>query len=100
MYARVVTIQVQPGKVDEAIQFVQGSILPELRQEAGFQGLTMLVDRTNYKAIAIVQDQTEAHLQTAGASSSHPTLQARATRGSSTHTATPRVETYEIALQE
>ena len=100
MYVRVMTFQLHPGKVDEAVQFVQGSILPELKQEAGFQGLTFLVDRTNHKAVAIVLYQTEAHLQAAGASSSHPTLQARAARGSSTLAATPLVETYEVAIQE
>ncbi len=100
MYARVMTMQYQPGKVDEAIQVVRGSVLPELRQEEGFQEFTMLVDRSNHKVVGIILYQTEAHLQAAGASSSHPTLQARAARVSSILAAAPLVETYEVAIHE
>jgi hypothetical protein len=35
MYARVVTFQFQPGKLDEARQIMRESILPEIRQQAG-----------------------------------------------------------------
>ena len=100
MYARFVTLQFQPGKLDEALHITNESIRPELRQQAGFQGTTVLLDRSNNKVVAISLWQTEADLQASGASISHPSVQARLAKVSSLFAAAPLVETYEVAVQE
>ncbi len=98
MHARVVTIQFQPGKVDEATQILRESILPETRQQTGFQGVMALLDRSTDKSIAITLWQTEADAQASGASSSY--LQAQLAKVASFFAAAPIVETYEVAVQE
>ncbi len=97
MYARVVTTQYQPGKLDEALQISSESIRPEVRQQAGFQGTTVLLDRNNNKIVAISLWQTEADLQASGASG---LVQERLAKVSSLFAAAPIVETYEVAVQE
>ena len=98
MHARVVTIQYQPGKVDEAIQILRESVLPETRQQKGFKGVMGLADRSTDKAMAITLWQTEADAQASGMSSSY--LQAQLAKIASLSAAAPVIETYEVVLQE
>lgn len=98
MHAQVVTIQYQPGKVDEAIQILRESILPETRQQAGFKGIMALADRSTDKAMAISLWQTEADAQASGASSSY--LQAQLAKVASLSAKAPVIETYEVGIQE
>ena len=63
MYARVTIAQVQPGKMDEALQIVRDSVIPVAKQQLGFKGVWELVDRSNNKALAITMWETEADLK-------------------------------------
>ncbi len=63
MYARMVTGQYQPGKIDEGVQIFLNSILPAARQQPGYKGAMALVDRTTGKAIAIGLRETAADMQ-------------------------------------
>jgi len=92
MYARIVTFQLQLGKLDEALKIARESILPELRQRAGVQEITVLLDRSTNKMAAISLWRTEADLQ----ADMHNTP-ARLAKTSSLVAATPLVETYEVA---
>ena len=98
MHARVVTIQFQPGKVDEGTQIYRESVLPEARQQRGFKGIIALLDRSTDKFISISLWQTEADAQVSGASSSY--LQAQLAKAASLFAAAPVIETYEVAVQE
>ena len=98
MYARVVTGQYQPGKLDEGEQIYRESILPEARQQPGFKGALGLVDRSSGKAISISFWQTEANAQASGVSSSYG--QAQMAKIASLLAAAPLIETYEVAAQE
>jgi heme-degrading monooxygenase HmoA len=98
MYARVVTGQYQPGKLDEGEQMYRESILPEARRQPGFKGILGLVDRSSGKAISITLWQTEADAQASGASSSYG--QAQLTKIASLLAAAPTIETYEVVAQE
>jgi hypothetical protein len=42
MHARVVTNQIQPGKMDEWVALIRDSVVPSLRDEAGFKGFVCL----------------------------------------------------------
>ncbi len=98
MHARVVTVLYQPGKVDEAVQLYRESMLPEARQQRGFQGTMALVDRSTGKAISITLWQTEADAQASGAGSAY--LQAQIAKVASLFAAAPVIETYEVVVQE
>ncbi len=96
MYARVITFQYQPGKMDEGLDILRESVVPELRQLEGFKGATNLVDRINNKVIGITLWRSEADLQTSGNSK----LQARFAKVSSFLAAAPTAESYEVTDQE
>jgi quinol monooxygenase YgiN len=51
MHARVVSNQIQPGKMDEWLAIVRDSIVPALKEQDGFQGFVALVDREHGKSI-------------------------------------------------
>jgi hypothetical protein len=63
MYARHVTVHGSPDKVEEAIRSVQETILPVLRECAGFKGQLFLVDRDKGEAIGISLWDTEANMR-------------------------------------
>lgn len=71
MYARVNTMQYQSGKVGEAFQIFRESILSETRRQAGFQGITVLLDSGTDKAVIITHWQTEADARASGAGSNY-----------------------------
>ena len=98
MYARVLTMQYQPGKIDEVFQIFRESILPETKRQAGFQRVTVLLDRGTDKAAVVSLWQTEADAKTSGAGSSY--MQAQLSKAASFFAAAPLVEIYEVALEE
>ena len=98
MHARVVTVQFQPGKVDEGTQILRESILPETRQQVGFQGVMGLVDRSTDKSISITLWQTEADAQASGVGSAY--MQAQIAKFASLLASAPVFETYEVVVQE
>jgi heme-degrading monooxygenase HmoA len=65
MYARVITAQVQPGKIEEAISIYRNAVVPAVQQQKGFKGISLLVDRNTGKGMSIVLWETEADM-TAG----------------------------------
>ena len=44
MHARVVTNQIQPGKMDEWVALIRDCVVPSLRDEAGFKGFVVLTN--------------------------------------------------------
>jgi heme-degrading monooxygenase HmoA len=97
MYARLTTFELHPETLDEAVQIFRDSVVPDNRQQPGFQGILALVDRSAHKAISISLWQTEAEAQ-ASATSGH--LQAQIKKFASHMSAPPVVETFEVEAQE
>ena len=62
MYARVTTVQVQPAKMEEAIQITNESIIPAIRQQEGLISFTDLIDRSTGKATLVTLFETEADM--------------------------------------
>ena len=63
MYSRVVTVQVQPDKLEEAISIFQNSVLPAAKQQKGFISLMLLTDRSTGKGVSVGMWETEADLK-------------------------------------
>ncbi|HEY6408314.1 MAG TPA: antibiotic biosynthesis monooxygenase [Ktedonobacteraceae bacterium] len=97
MYARVVTTQYQPGKLDEGLQIYRDSIVPAARQTQGFKGALGLVDRSTGKAISIGLRETAADMQ---ATESSGFVQEQFAKGMHLLAGTPTVEVYEVSIQE
>lgn len=62
MYARVVTNQIQAGKMDEWMALIRDSIVPALKEQDGFMGFVVLVDREHDKSIGYSMWADEAAL--------------------------------------
>lgn len=63
MYARATSIQVQPGRLDEAIQLYRDSLAPAAQAMTGFKGTTLLTDAKTGKCLGITFWETEADLK-------------------------------------
>lgn len=63
MYARVTTAQIQPAKMEQAIQITKESIFTAIRQQRGFISFTDLMDRSTGKVMIITLFETEADMQ-------------------------------------
>jgi quinol monooxygenase YgiN len=51
MHARVVSNQIQRGKLDQRLDLIRESIVPALKEQNGFQGFVALVDREHDRSI-------------------------------------------------
>lgn len=71
MYARITTIQISPYRIDEAIGVIRDHVVPAARQQEGFKGFQMLVDRSTGKSFAITIWEQEADREVSGTNSSY-----------------------------
>lgn len=97
MYARVTTFELNPGKIDEALEVSRADIVPVMKQQPGFKGVLTLVDREASKAISITLWETEDDLK-AGESSGY--YQQQASKLASFVIAAPNREIYEGTLEQ
>ena len=96
MYARVTSFQIEPSRLDEALEVTSNSILPVMKQQQGFKGVLTLVDRQTGKATSVTLWETEADLK-AGESSGY--YQQQVGRLVSFVTAPPTREVYEATVE-
>jgi len=95
MYARVVTVQIAPEKVMEAIQLWKDSVMPAVKSQKGFSSGRFLVNRASGKIVTVGVWETEADMQaTAGAF-----VQEQLAKFASLFSAPPVVEQYEVAIE-
>ena len=97
MYARTITVQYQPGKIDDGLQIYREA-LKETRQQPGFKEVLGLVDRSANKGISITLWESEADALASGAGSAN--MQSQLAKFASVFDAAPLFETYEVAVQE
>jgi heme-degrading monooxygenase HmoA len=97
MYARVTLAQLQPGKLDELLQFLGEHVVPAAQAQQGFKGLLLLTDETTNKGLAVALWETEADLVASEASDGYYTVQIA--RGAHFFAAPPVQETYQVTLQ-
>ena len=68
MFARVITVQAQPGKIDEAAMLYRDSVIPAAKEQKGFSGAMLLTDPVTGKGISITLWETEADQKASDAS--------------------------------
>jgi heme-degrading monooxygenase HmoA len=96
MYARVVTVSIQPDRLDEMINVFRDSIKPASKQQKGNRGGYLLTDRKTGKAISIAFWETEADMA-AGETSDY--LREQIAKVASAFTAAPITEHYEVSVE-
>ncbi|MFL5654768.1 MAG: antibiotic biosynthesis monooxygenase family protein [Ktedonobacteraceae bacterium] len=97
MYARVASGQIQPAKMEEAIQITQESILPAVRQQQGFIGFTTLIDRGTGKMMLITRFKTQADTQ---AGMSNGFVEQQFAKLAHLIVGTPVIDSYEMLAHE
>ena len=94
MHARVVTVQVQPGQTEEAVNIYR-SIGPLWQQQNGFKGAYLLTDPTG-KGVSITMWETQADMEATEASGWY---QEQIAKFASVFAGPPVQEAYEVSVQ-
>jgi hypothetical protein len=97
MYARVTTTPISPYRLEEAVSLSREATLPAARQQAGFQGYLMLIDRSAGMAITITFWQDEQDRQITGPNSAY--YKDSISKIVPLLTGAPVVQDFEVALQ-
>src|SRR5258708_18278344 len=97
MYARVITTQYQPEKLEEGQQMYR-EMLSAAGQQPGFKGILGLVDRRTDKAMSITLCETEAEAQPTGTGSAY--FQAQIAKFASALPPPPMIENNKVSFQE
>ena len=96
MYARVVTVQIQPGKMDEGTDIYRDSVVPAAQQQKGFKGGFLFSDPNTGKGVSIALWETEDDMK---ASETSGYLQEQILKFAAVLAAPPTTEHYEVAIQ-
>ena len=96
MHAQLVNIQVQPGKVEEAVEIYKESVLPAARGQQGFKDAYLLVDREGNRAVAFSVWETEADLANVASSGFY---QEQVAKIAGVLATPPERNVYEVAVQ-
>ena len=96
MYARVITVQVQPGKLEDLLQVLQEQVIPAAQHQPGFRGLLRLTDQRTGKGMTVSLWESEADLI---ASETSGYLQEMRAITAPFYVMPPFREVYEVSLQ-
>ena len=94
MHARVTTLDMDPSKVDEVRDRLEGEDVPEFQKLDGFRGMTLLTDRQTGKTIAVTFWESEDALR----QSEEAVKDARRRAAESGGAGEPQVERFEVIL--
>lgn len=95
MFARVTTLQLQPGKLDEFLRFFQDWIAPAAATQPGFGGITLMSDPRIGKVVAFGLWDSEADLL----ASEQAYYQAKLAEVGGMLAGPPIREAYEVSVQ-
>ncbi len=96
MHARVVTTQIQPGKIDEAIRIYRDSVVPAAKKQHGFKGRLLLTDHATGRGVSIALWETEADMR---ATETGGYLQEQIAKFGALFAAPPVRDTFEVSVQ-
>ena len=96
MYARLTTVLIQQGKVEEANNIYRDSVVPAAQQQKGFKGAFLLTDPNTGKNVSISLWETEDDMK---ASETSSFLQEQMVKFAAVLAAPPTTEHYEVSVQ-
>jgi heme-degrading monooxygenase HmoA len=95
MHARVTTMQMDPGRIDDATRQLEERDLPTFKEMDGFRGFTLFADRSSGKVFGISYWDSEDQMTASEEQVKDARQRAADTGGAS---AGPQVERFEVAL--
>ena len=75
-HVRLTTLQADPSKLEDGIRLFREQALPTARQQRGFQGARLLVDRKSGKVVAVTLWESEEAAQASESAMRQPRAQA------------------------
>lgn len=97
MYARIVRMEYNPYRCDEAADIMQKRVIPAAKQQKGFKGFWMLIDRSSGKSFTISLWEEESDAKITGENSQY--FQEAISHLVPLLSSEPCVEDYEIVIQ-
>jgi heme-degrading monooxygenase HmoA len=89
------TIQMEPGRIDQAVTQLEEQDLPSWQELDGFRGLTLLADRSTGKVVGTSYWDSQEQMDVAEEVIRQGRQRAAETGGASRE---PQVELFEVAL--
>ena len=75
MHCRVVSVQIQAGKTQEAIDLYQNSVVPAAKAQKGFGGAFLMTDPGSGKALSNTVWESQADIDAYRESEAHKQIQ-------------------------
>ncbi len=97
MYARVTSAEIFKEKIDQFIEIYREYVVPAAKQQNGFRGIQLMVDRETGKGMAISYWETEENALT---NEKRLYYQEQVARFISFYERQPIREGYEVPVQE
>ena len=95
MHVRAVTVQIQSGKTQEAIDLFKDSVVPAQKAQKGYQGSYLMTSASDSKGLAISLWESEADML-AGESTGY--YQEQIAKFGSLFTGPPDLNHYEVSV--
>ena len=96
MHVRAASVQIQPGKMQEAIDIYNGSVVEGAKAQKGFQGAYLMTDAASGKALSITVWESEADMLAGESSGGYYSEQIG--KFASVFDGTPSLEHYELSV--
>jgi quinol monooxygenase YgiN len=97
VYARVTTVPIEPGKLDEAVSIIQTSVTAVMEKQAGYGGALLLANPDKNIVTSITLWETVAELTESQFSAAY---QDRIAQLSDLVAGPPATETYEVRSRQ
>ena len=97
MHLRAMSVQIQPGKMQEALDNYNGSVLEGARAQKGFQGAYLMTDAGCGKALSITVWESEAGILAGEATRGY--YNGQVTKFASIFAGSPSLEHYELSVE-
>jgi heme-degrading monooxygenase HmoA len=94
MHARVSTMQMDPARIDDAVNEFKENVLPTLKEMDGFKGFTLVADRSSGKTIGTSYWESKDHMD---ASEERVKEARQRTADAGAAQGPPEVEHFEVA---
>jgi len=96
MFARHIILQIQPGKMDEAIRVYRDSVVPASREQKGCRSMQLLTDAASGKCVSISIWDSEANQK---ASEDNGYMQQQIAKFSDFMAGLPVHESYKVSVK-
>ncbi len=95
MHARVTRLDLDPGRIDDAVRQLESEEVPQFKELDGFKGFTLLGDRDSGQVIGVSFWESQEQMQSSEEAVKDSRQRAAETGGAS---GDPAVERYEVLL--